>query len=406
MTIGQRIAERRKLLGISQESLGEQMGVSRQAISKWEADGAIPEIDKLIALSKLFGVSVGWLLGTEDECEKTDSGQEVRLSDEQLKMVEQIVRRYQQAQPEQKRNPWTMVLCLSCAIVALVLSIVGLSKIDRQFSNHDYRLGDLINPYSAISAQLNNLSGQLDELAEGEELLSEFGAEFEVLPDWKTVRIEFRAVPKSMLTGDLAYLSLWQNGSEKYWVQCDWNGDGFVAEVDADYGEYDCYFVQCRGTNFQIQNVSDAFSELPQMLEPVCELMDCELNWDAKSGILRLETFGVRVDAPEIIDREWGLEWTKLDLVVMRNGEEVRRLDMRQICEVTVMEGTVGMTVSFGDSLTERRYANKTHLLLERSNPMEFRMLEVQSGDRIVLVVEGVLSNGYSFVKDLRNYAF
>lgn len=406
MTIGQRIAERRKLLGISQESLGEQMGVSRQAISKWEADGAIPEIDKLIALSKLFGVSVGWLLGTEDECEKTDSGQEVRLSDEQLKMVEQIVRRYQQAQPEQKRNPWTMVLCLSCAIVALVLSIVGLSKINRQFSNHDYRLGDLINPYSAISAQLNNLSGQLDELAEGEELLSEFGAEFEVLPDWKTVRIEFRAVPKSMQTGDLAYLSLWQNGSEKYWVQCDWNGDGFVAEVDADYGEYDCYFVQCRGTNFQIQNVSDAFSELPQMLEPVCELMDCELNWDAKSRILRLETFGVRVDAPEIIDREWGLEWTKLDLVVMRNGEEVRRLDMRQICEVTVMEGTAGMTVSFGDSLTERRYANKTHLLLERSNPMEFRMLEVQSGDRIVLVVEGVLSNGYSFVEDLRNYAF
>ena len=41
MTIGQRIAERRKLLGISQEALGEQMGVSRQAISKWEADGAI-----------------------------------------------------------------------------------------------------------------------------------------------------------------------------------------------------------------------------------------------------------------------------------------------------------------------------------------------------------------------------
>ena len=70
MTIGQRIAERRKMLGISQENLGEQMGVSRQAISKWEADGAIPEIDKLIALSKLFGVSVGWLLGTENDEDK------------------------------------------------------------------------------------------------------------------------------------------------------------------------------------------------------------------------------------------------------------------------------------------------------------------------------------------------
>ena len=60
MTIGQRIAQQRKKLGLSQEALGEQLGVSRQAISKWEADAALPEIDKLIALSKLFDVTVGW----------------------------------------------------------------------------------------------------------------------------------------------------------------------------------------------------------------------------------------------------------------------------------------------------------------------------------------------------------
>ena len=61
MTIGQRIAEERKRLGISQEALGEKLGISRQAISKWESDASVPEIDKLIALSKLFSVSVGWL---------------------------------------------------------------------------------------------------------------------------------------------------------------------------------------------------------------------------------------------------------------------------------------------------------------------------------------------------------
>ena len=65
MTIGQRIAEKRKELGLSQEALGEKLGVSRQAISKWESDTSVPEIDKLIVLSKLFGVSVGWLLGVE-----------------------------------------------------------------------------------------------------------------------------------------------------------------------------------------------------------------------------------------------------------------------------------------------------------------------------------------------------
>ena len=59
MTIGQRIAQKRKELALSQEALGEELGVSRQSIYKWESDAALPEIDKLIALSKRFGVSVG-----------------------------------------------------------------------------------------------------------------------------------------------------------------------------------------------------------------------------------------------------------------------------------------------------------------------------------------------------------
>ena len=56
MTIGQRIAQKRKELGLSQEALGSKLGVSRQSIYKWEADSALPEVDKLIALSRLFGV--------------------------------------------------------------------------------------------------------------------------------------------------------------------------------------------------------------------------------------------------------------------------------------------------------------------------------------------------------------
>ena len=66
-TLGRRIGQRRKMLGLSQESFGEKMGVSRQAISKWEADAAIPEVDRLVEMSKIFGVSVGWLLGVEEK---------------------------------------------------------------------------------------------------------------------------------------------------------------------------------------------------------------------------------------------------------------------------------------------------------------------------------------------------
>ena len=59
MTVGQRIAQKRKEQGLSQEALGQSLGLSRQAIYKWESNAALPEVDKLIALSRLFGVSVG-----------------------------------------------------------------------------------------------------------------------------------------------------------------------------------------------------------------------------------------------------------------------------------------------------------------------------------------------------------
>ena len=66
MTTGQRIAAKRKELELSQETLGETLGVSRQSIYKWESDTSLPDIDKLVALSRLFDVSVGWLLGVEE----------------------------------------------------------------------------------------------------------------------------------------------------------------------------------------------------------------------------------------------------------------------------------------------------------------------------------------------------
>lgn len=73
MTLGQRIQKGRMGLTLSQEGLGERLGVSRQAVSKWEADAAVPDTDKLIALSKLFGLSLNELLQVEppDGAEET-----------------------------------------------------------------------------------------------------------------------------------------------------------------------------------------------------------------------------------------------------------------------------------------------------------------------------------------------
>ncbi|MDY3986024.1 helix-turn-helix domain-containing protein, partial [Dysosmobacter sp.] len=66
MTLGQRISMYRKDLGISQEALGERLGVSRQAVSKWETDAASPDMANLIALAREFGVSVAELTQTPE----------------------------------------------------------------------------------------------------------------------------------------------------------------------------------------------------------------------------------------------------------------------------------------------------------------------------------------------------
>ncbi len=65
MTFAQKLKDLRTRAGMSQEKLAERVGVSRQAITKWETDKGAPDMDNLMALSDLFGVSVDELLGRE-----------------------------------------------------------------------------------------------------------------------------------------------------------------------------------------------------------------------------------------------------------------------------------------------------------------------------------------------------
>ncbi len=62
MTLGEKIIGLRKEIGVSQELLAEKLSVSRQAISKWEMDQALPQIDKVLAMCALFGISTDELL--------------------------------------------------------------------------------------------------------------------------------------------------------------------------------------------------------------------------------------------------------------------------------------------------------------------------------------------------------
>ena len=70
MTLGERIKGFRQMKGLSQEGLAETLNVSRQAITKWESDNGVPDVDNLIALSRLMGITLDELvLGEQREAE-------------------------------------------------------------------------------------------------------------------------------------------------------------------------------------------------------------------------------------------------------------------------------------------------------------------------------------------------
>lgn len=65
MTLAEKIIDLRKKKGWSQEQLAEQLDISRQSVSKWESESSTPDLDKIIRMSEMFGVSTDYLLKDE-----------------------------------------------------------------------------------------------------------------------------------------------------------------------------------------------------------------------------------------------------------------------------------------------------------------------------------------------------
>lgn len=73
MVLGEKLSMLRKARGLSQEQLAEQLGVSRQAVSKWELNEAVPDVGRVVALSEFFGVTTDYLLKSGPEAAEDDS---------------------------------------------------------------------------------------------------------------------------------------------------------------------------------------------------------------------------------------------------------------------------------------------------------------------------------------------
>lgn len=81
MTLGGKLKSARKSVGLTQEQLAEKLLVSRQAITKWEADKGMPDIENLKQLSKLLDISIDYLLDSGESIDLSVMREEINLDD-------------------------------------------------------------------------------------------------------------------------------------------------------------------------------------------------------------------------------------------------------------------------------------------------------------------------------------
>ncbi|HAQ41386.1 MAG TPA: XRE family transcriptional regulator [Clostridiales bacterium] len=110
MTFGEKLQKLRKDQRMSQEELASKITVSRQAVSKWELNETMPDIDNIIQLSKIFGISIDYLL------------------DEEINIVEEIpiVKEVTKKLKKKYHYFWCIVLVISIILAMILGNVLNL----------------------------------------------------------------------------------------------------------------------------------------------------------------------------------------------------------------------------------------------------------------------------------------
>lgn len=128
MTLREKLIVLRDKAGISQMALAHQLGVSRQAVSRWESGDATPSMDKLKALAKIYNVTLDWLCNDSDKNEtmneKPSEGEPRGRGREPLVKKEKI-----------KGNTYKLTIAIAVAIVIMTLGAICFMDKNRRDEN-------------------------------------------------------------------------------------------------------------------------------------------------------------------------------------------------------------------------------------------------------------------------------
>ena len=122
MILADKIVSLRKKAGWSQEELAEQLGVTRQSVSKWEGAQSVPDMDKVVQMSRLFGVTTDYLLKDEIEEQAAALVEESPLRRVTMAQAAEYLTRRKAAAP---KVAFAVLLCIVSPVTLLLLSAMS-----------------------------------------------------------------------------------------------------------------------------------------------------------------------------------------------------------------------------------------------------------------------------------------
>ncbi|MCM1546415.1 MAG: helix-turn-helix domain-containing protein [Clostridiales bacterium] len=127
---GERIYNLRKKSGLSQEEFADKLGVSRQAVSKWETGQSVPDSEKAAAIGAFFGVSLDWLInGIEPALPAAQSTEAApaTLAVPQTVQQPQTEQQPQAEPPTKKRAGWVKAIMIAGIVTLAFIGVCALS---------------------------------------------------------------------------------------------------------------------------------------------------------------------------------------------------------------------------------------------------------------------------------------
>lgn len=254
MTLGQNIQTARKAKGISQETLAEKIGVSRQALGKWEKDTALPGVDNLQALAKELGVSVDALLGS--------AAPDTAAPAVTLNALRDLLDARDAEACRRRRGAW-----LAAAAAAAVLLAVGGGLAARLQT----RLDGLARQYGYLSSELSrtnsDLSARMQELQnavrQGESTVLDWGWHpLASLQDDGKMQVEVYVKPRTEQQGAAVTLCV-TNGSDTALYAMQRGQDGVYTARELVFALGQDYALSVQWTNPDGTTVNENLDTVP-----------------------------------------------------------------------------------------------------------------------------------------------